>query len=256
MGLCLRWDGWSWPGPSGCSVSPPRPGFSCAIETDTGRSGIAGAATGKALATGSEQLQSWSAGGAADRFGVEAAIGRIVEFGLAGGAGRKAGQAGVGAAERLGGGDRIARPAAAAADERIAEAPVARVAELAAAGGAWGPIGHQRGRHQADSQRPRGLGADAQPVPLGQLGRQGRLQPLGLQFLQPGRCGQGRGQLLQEALQGRAGPGQFQPYSTRDVRQPAIEAQAGCQARHCRPEPHPLHHAAAEQAQPLARQPH
>ena len=50
-------------------------------------------------------LQPGAAGGAADRFGVEAAITGIIELGLAQSTQREAGEAGVGAGVGLGGGN-------------------------------------------------------------------------------------------------------------------------------------------------------
>ena len=101
-------------------------------------------------------LQLGPTGGAADRFGVEAAICGVVKLPLALSTQRKARQAGVGAGVGLGAGDRIARPALAAADERVAVAAVGGVLELRQTGGTGGQIGDERRGKQARRRRNEG----------------------------------------------------------------------------------------------------
>jgi hypothetical protein len=93
------------------------------------------------LASGIEQAQLRAAGRAADRFGMEAAVGRIGELLGTGRAGREARLGGVGALPGFGGRDRIARTAVAAGKKRVAVAAPARIVELIQAGAAGGAVG-------------------------------------------------------------------------------------------------------------------
>lgn len=142
-------------------------------------------------------LQLGPTGGAADRFGVEAAICGVVKLALAQSAERKARQARVGAGVGLGAGDRIARPALAAADERVAVAAVGRIVELRQTGGAGGQIGDERRGKQGSAQ---GLGAGGGDAQARRRRNEGR-EPLGRQWLKSAGGLQLLGQAPHQQLQ-------------------------------------------------------
>ena len=91
---------------------------------------LADRVTGQLLAACVEQVQPWTAVGAARGFGVETTVGRIGVFGSTGLAQRKGGQAGARPIVGNAMADRVTRAAVRAGGEGVAPAPASRVAEV------------------------------------------------------------------------------------------------------------------------------
>ena len=134
--------------------------------------------------------QSWPAGGAGDRLGVEAAVERVLVLAAAVGTEREPGHRGVGPVVRNRADDREARPALRAVDERIPVAAIGRVEELAQAVVARRDVGR-------DQRRPSGSHAVDDP----ELGLADRGQRLGRHRLDPGERGRAFLQRDREAIE-------------------------------------------------------
>ena len=181
------------------------------------------------------------AGGAAVGLGVIAPAADVGVFGGTVTAHGKAGHRGVGTVVGQGFQDGKARPAVGAVDEGVAVPPAGRVGHFPQAGGAGGKVGGSQG-----GRAPGGTGQDGERC-LPPAGGQGLHLHL-FHYREGRRLG---AQGLQKRLQrvGRAFQLQLDPGG--GVAGPAAQAQPGREPVEERPEPHPLHDAADQDADPV-----